>query len=389
MFCVEDIQKVCDTKFNFGAAYQIVLSWMWKKLSDEEKEDLALKAKSKTVHHDKFPYLLNNMLDRLASIDGPLRGGEFVILYVMRNPGGPMAFQAGHLYAHTNQSLDQHFHDADLTNESIKFFHDVADVWSQWAGATLMNGLQDNTVIQNSDGVRTFHVDAQNCTPNDLINQLQAYFEGCFCDVFFGQTFYWESIIEAPACYYDIDKFVFPGGGLRSPFDMTVGELYGLAAYLKVLESPFTFRVLLNSCWAPTSPNKPSGAINNPAPENPVSITPINSCPTSSIITMSKSLRSNSCPASPIVMMPKPLRPTTPINSQPTTPVEEAPNPSQATTPIASHLTMPVGESAEEDLADAPPFKNEHCKNIKKKPPLKKNMQNTIVGNSADVQTRK
>ncbi|PBL04629.1 hypothetical protein ARMGADRAFT_1022994 [Armillaria gallica] len=397
MFCVEDIQKVHDAEFNFSAAYQIILSQMWKELPDKEKEDLALKAKSKTVYRDEnckdFPYLLNNMLDRLASIDGPLGGGEFVVLYIVRNPGGSMAFQAGHLYAHANQSLDRHFHDTNLTNESIKSFHDVADVWSQWAGVTLMNGYQASKTILLPEIQTVFKLSMlmpRIALPMiSLINFKHILRDVSISDVFFGQTFYWESIIKEPACYYDINKFVFPGGGLRSLFDMTVGELYGLAAYLKALESPFTFCVLLKSCRAPTSPDKSSGAIDNPAPENPVSTTPVNSCPTFAIITMSKSLWSNSRPASPIVTMPKPSRPTTPINSQPTTPVEEASNPSWATTPIASHLTMPVDESAEEDLADAPPLKNGHCKNIKKKPPLKKNVQNTIVGNSAGVQMRK
>ncbi len=45
--------------------------------------------------------------------------------------------------------------------------------------------------------------------------------------------FYWENIIETPASYYDVDKFIFLGGGLCSPFSMTLGELYGLAEFLK------------------------------------------------------------------------------------------------------------------------------------------------------------
>lgn len=51
-FCAADIQKVRDAEFNFGAAYQVALSGMWKELSEEEKSGIAAKAKSQTVHHD-------------------------------------------------------------------------------------------------------------------------------------------------------------------------------------------------------------------------------------------------------------------------------------------------------------------------------------------------
>ncbi|PBK64165.1 hypothetical protein ARMSODRAFT_979293 [Armillaria solidipes] len=101
------------------------------------------KAKSQTVNHDdailmelfknckNFPYLLGDMMVRLAVIDGPVRGAEIVVFYALRNPGNAAPFQAGHLYAHANLSSMHHFHDADFKNEAIKLFNDLVDLWSQ------------------------------------------------------------------------------------------------------------------------------------------------------------------------------------------------------------------------------------------------------------------
>lgn len=177
--------------------------------------------------------------------------------------------------------------------------------------------------------------------------------------------FYWENIIETPASYYDVDKFIFLGGGLCSPFSMTLGELYGLAEFLKGLESPFTFRLPPKSSIAPTSSGLAASPIDNPEvplQENPILMMPVNSRPPTPIVTTPKPSQpmtaTNSCPATPAnpsqsttpiashPSTPKPSQPTTPVNSPPATPA----NPSQPTTPIATHSPTPVGESGEVGL---------------------------------------
>ncbi|KAK0433218.1 uncharacterized protein EV420DRAFT_1489357 [Desarmillaria tabescens] len=318
-FCTADITRVCDGNFNLGTAYQVVLSCVWKELDEEERARIIAKAKSQMVHHDKnckdFPYLLRDMMDRLAAIDGQVGGTEIVVLYALRNPGNAAPFQAGHLYAHANPSSMRHFHDADFKNESIKSFNDLADLWSQWGGSMLIN------TAQLSQGLL-----------------FQAYHG--IGDVWLEELFYWESVVESPDKYYDTEKFVFPNGGFHSPFGLKTGQLYELAGYLKGLLEPFTF-------WR--KPEISSGSedlqvsshLNSPPPPSRLTMPDlplVNSHPMTSIPPPSHS----ATPIEPSL----PSRPTTPdlplVNSHPATPVPPPSCPAMPVKPVLpSRLRTP------------------------------------------------
>ncbi|SJL16572.1 uncharacterized protein ARMOST_20098 [Armillaria ostoyae] len=211
-----------------AVAYQIILAYAY----DYDQNAL------------DFPYLMTDMLNKLASLTGPLGGAKFQLNYCLRNPGGGDPMVAGHIYSHADGQSQHHFHeDVEFKLIKIKHFSDFARAWASWSGAALLCGLSDKSVPRNEQGICLFDVDASNCSPNLLVEKLHEYFQGLFGDVWLGQTLNWQNVQNNPKRFYDTRKYKFPSNMLHNLFDLNTGSLYAIAKFLLGLQEPFQFLV--------------------------------------------------------------------------------------------------------------------------------------------------